>query len=69
MAFELSIEKIKQINTDLENGQSLEQIAKELEVPYSTLAWHIRTNGYKVSKRLVPIHALSLDSTQTQDAA
>jgi hypothetical protein len=52
---------IERVNTGLQDGETWQQIADALDMPLSTLYLRIKALGYRVSKRLVPIHAPALD--------
>lgn len=55
---------LNQVNSLLQSGMTLEQVAEHLEMPVGTVASRIYSGGYRVRKRgeLVPQDAPELDT-------
>ncbi len=55
---------IERVNNGLQDGETWQEIADTLSMPLSTLYVRIKGLGYRVAKRLEPIHAPALDKVE-----
>lgn len=67
MGFQLTNDKIQTVNRMLSEGMKLRAIARKFGISESLLRWRLAKAGLETqfTGRLVPIHAPTIDSTQS----